>query len=262
VGSNGIFDSNPKIVKIKGFELNKKIRVKILLTNKSKFSQRISIIPPTTPFFRIKYSRRGAIPQGLSETIILSFTPQSYCYYYDFIRIICEGDKMIIPIHAFPRMNIHLKEYVPKNIDFGTVAINTKEEKNIILKNIIDVGFEFELIPVSTCDEIKVEPLYGEVESLWNKTITISFNPKSFGIFKAEYNFVLSEFDFQPVMISIFGSCNVFDRVVSENIIKHMKKLKVQQEEKEEIKLFYPSGANKNFQSSSRISYIEVSNNL
>jgi hypothetical protein len=31
---------------------------------------------------------------------------------------------MIIPIHAYPKMNIHVKEYFPKYIDFGTVQLN------------------------------------------------------------------------------------------------------------------------------------------
>lgn len=236
--------------------------MKISLTNKSKFSQRVSILPPTTPFFKIKYTRRGAIPQGLSETIILSFTPQTYCYYYDYIRIICEGDKLMIPIHAFPRMNVHLKDYVPRNLDFGNVPINTQQNKDIILKNIIDVGFEFELIPVSTCDEIKIEPMYGEIQPLWNKNITISFNPKSNGIFKSEYKFVMSEFDYQPVMVTIFGCCNVFDRVLNENIIKHMKKLKPEREEKDHIKLMSLSITNKNIQPVHSQSIIEVSYHL
>ena len=242
--------------------MNKKLRVKILLTNKSKFSQRVSIIPPTTPFFRIKYSRRGAIPQGLSETIILSFIPQSYSYYYDYIRIICEGDKMMIPIHAFPRMNIHQIDYLPKKIDFGTVSINNSKTKNIELKNIIDVGFEYELIPISICDEIKLDPIFGEVDSLSNKTISITFNPRSYGIFKAEYKFILSEFDYQPVLLSIFGSCNVFDRVLNENIIKHMKNLKSDADELVDLKLNKTSTANQNNQKTYKMSIIEVCYNL
>ncbi len=156
-------------------------------------------------------------------------------------------------------MNVHLKDYVPKNIDFGNVPINTQQDKYIILKNIIDVGFEFELIPVSTCEDIKIEPLYGEIEALWNKSITISFNPKSYGIFMAEYKFVLSEFDYQPVLITIFGCCNVFDRVLNENIIKHMKKLKSEKEEKEQVKLLNMSVTNKNIQPGYNQSDIEVS---
>jgi hypothetical protein len=54
------------------------------------------------------------IPTGVSEDIYIMFTPTSvnshdplsaYKYYYDTIRIHCEGDKILIPIHAFPVIN-------------------------------------------------------------------------------------------------------------------------------------------------------------
>jgi len=55
------------------------------------------------------------IPTGVSEDIYILFTPtgsnshdnlSAYKYYYDTIRIHCEGDKILIPIHAFPIINI------------------------------------------------------------------------------------------------------------------------------------------------------------
>lgn len=133
---------------------------------------------------------------------------------------------MIIPIHAFPRMNIHAKEYVPKYIDFGTVGINAGSHKQIFLKNIIDVPFEYEFVPVKTIEEIKIDPVVGDVDSLSNRVISIKFNPMSYGFFQAEYEFRFSEMDYKPVLITISGSCNSFDKVLNENIIKHMKKLK------------------------------------
>ena len=77
-GTNGIFEVYPPIVKIAGFEINKKQRIKVQIINKSKFSQRITLIPPTSPFFKINFSRRGQIACGLSETVIITFIPQSY----------------------------------------------------------------------------------------------------------------------------------------------------------------------------------------
>jgi len=66
------------VVKFNGFEINKKQRIKLLLINKSKFSQRISLIPPTTPFFKIKYTKRGLVAPGLSEIVYISFSPDNY----------------------------------------------------------------------------------------------------------------------------------------------------------------------------------------
>ena len=72
-GENGIFEADPRVVRIAGFELNKKVTTKIKIINKSKFSERIIILPPTTPFFKIRYNKRGQIAPGLSEVIFLYF---------------------------------------------------------------------------------------------------------------------------------------------------------------------------------------------
>jgi hypothetical protein len=55
------------------------------------------------------------VPTGVSEDIYVQFTPTSnsnsadnigaYKYYYDTIRIHCDGDKILIPIHAYPVIN-------------------------------------------------------------------------------------------------------------------------------------------------------------
>lgn len=221
------------------------------MINKSKFSQRVSIIPPTTPFFKIKYSRRGLIAPGLSEIISLSFTPQSYMYYYDYIRILCEGEKMIIPIHAFPVMNIHMKEYIPKYVDLGNVTVNSCLIKDLTLRNIIDVPFEYELISLKFCEEISLAPCTGEIDSCSQTIIYVKFSPKSYGFFQAEYEFRLSELDFEPVKLTISGNCNVFDKVLNENMIKHMKRLKEipdnSNERRKELKINTTNAAEVNF---------------
>ena len=70
-GENGLFEASPRIVKIAGFELNKKIMTKINVINKSKYTERIIILPPTTPNFKIKYIKRDQIAPVLCETIYL-----------------------------------------------------------------------------------------------------------------------------------------------------------------------------------------------
>jgi hypothetical protein len=52
--------------------------MKLLIINKSKFSQRFNIIPPTTPFFKIQFTKKGNIAPGLSETVFITFHPQNY----------------------------------------------------------------------------------------------------------------------------------------------------------------------------------------
>ena len=156
-GENGLFEASPRIVKIAGFELNKKIMTKIIIINKSKYTERIIILPPTTPNFKIKYTKRGQIAPGLCETIYLFFTPGEYKYYTDNICINCPGNKIIIPIHAYPRMNIFVKEYIPKLIDFGNIPIDIPTTKNLSIKNLIDQNFKYKITPINDCKEIKIE---------------------------------------------------------------------------------------------------------
>lgn len=60
------------------------------------------------------------IPSGIAEEIYVLFTPNNdYKYYYDHLRIHCEGDKILIPMHAFPVINSKKDEYLPNFIDMG-----------------------------------------------------------------------------------------------------------------------------------------------
>lgn len=199
------------MVKISGFEINKKITVKLNLINKSKFSERVIILSPTTPYFKIKCLKRGLIPPGLSEIIYVSFTPQNYQLYSDSIKINCPGDKIIIPINAYPRMNIFVKDYIPKTIDLGNIIIDTIHEKEIKMKNIIDIPFNYTITPIKTIEEICLSPLENDVKAFSSRSIIIKFAPKKYGFFRGEYKFIINEYDFCPYVFSIIGTCNTFD---------------------------------------------------
>ena len=36
-----------------------------------------------TDYFKIKYHKKGAIPSGVYEDVFISFTPDTFKYYYD-----------------------------------------------------------------------------------------------------------------------------------------------------------------------------------
>ena len=236
-GENGLFEASPRIVKIAGFELNKKIMTKINIINKSKYTERIIILPPTTPNFKIRYTKRGQIAPGLSETIYLFFTPGEYKYYTDNICINCPGNKIIIPIHAYPRMNIFVKEYIPKLIDFGNVPIDTTVSKNISVKNLIDQNFKYKITPINDCPEIKIEKMEDTFYEMKDNLIKMTINPQKYGIFRGEYEFQVSEVDFQPYTFTIFATCNSFEtsNVLYPRYLAPLNYKKKQRIEKEDI---------------------------
>ena len=210
-GENGLFEASPRIVKISGFELNKRIMTKVEIINKSKYSERIIILPPTSQNFKIRYTKRGQIAPGLSETIYLFFTPSEYKYYTDNICINCPGNKIIIPIHAYPRMNIFVKEYIPKLIDFGNIPIDSTVSKNISVKNLIDQNFKYKITPMNECPEIKIDKMEDTFYEMKDNLIKVTISPKKYGIFKGDFEFQVSEVDFQPYIFTVFATCNSFE---------------------------------------------------
>ena len=236
-GENGLFEASPRIVKIAGFELNKRIMKKIIIINKSKYTERIIILPPTTPNFKIKYTKRGQIAPGLNETIYLFFTPGEYKYYTDNICINCPGNKIIIPIHAYPRMNIFVKEYIPKLIDFGNITIDTAETKEISVKNLIDQNFKYKITPINDCKEIKIEKMEDTFYEMKDNLIKITVTPNKYGILRGEYEFQVSEVDFQPYQFTIFATCNSFEtsNVLYPRYLAPLNYKKNQRVEKEDL---------------------------
>jgi len=69
VGSNGIFGASPSVVKFAGFETLKTHTMRVRLINNSAAPQRLHILPPQTPYFKIKYNKKGMIPSGIAEDI-------------------------------------------------------------------------------------------------------------------------------------------------------------------------------------------------
>ncbi len=69
------------MVKFTGFETNKKNIQRISIVNSSAFSQRIHVLPPASPFFQIKFEKKGALAPGIAEEIQLIFQPNEYKYF-------------------------------------------------------------------------------------------------------------------------------------------------------------------------------------
>lgn len=146
VGTNGIFFASPSVVKFAGFETNKTHTMKLRLINNSPQPQRLHILPPQTNYFKIRYNKKGMVPTGVAEEIYIQFTPamDEYKYYYDSVRIHCDGDKILIPIHAFPVINSKQDELFPKYIDMGKgCRLGQSYQKQLQIESNCPVNFEY-----------------------------------------------------------------------------------------------------------------------
>jgi hypothetical protein len=208
VGNNGVFSAMPSVVKFAGYELGKTHTLKVKLLNNSPVPQRLHILPPATSQFKIKYSKKGMIPTGVSEDIYVQFTPgQEYKYFYDSIRIHCEGDKILIPMHAYPVINTLKDTLLPQKIEMGSnCKVGKTYEKEYVIESNCPVNFEFQIKDIMPHPDIRVMPMAGDIVGLTDTPILFSYNPHSFTTAEAQFELRTSEFDFTPQIITVVGS--------------------------------------------------------
>lgn len=130
------------------------MRVRIL--NTSKGMQHIDIFPPTTPFFKLEYEKKGILAPGMAEVIDIKFVPTTWKYYYDCIRIHCDLENLLIPIHAYPVVNDVI---FPKLIEFGECRLGQTYTKKIPIRCNVPIEFEYELTMVNSHPDISVYEL-------------------------------------------------------------------------------------------------------
>ena len=77
VGTTNAFEARPAIVHFGGYEVNKVHEQVVRVLNRTKKSQRLHILNPSTPYFHIRYDKKGAVAPGMSEDITIEFYQQN-----------------------------------------------------------------------------------------------------------------------------------------------------------------------------------------
>lgn len=203
---NDIIETRPHILHFGGFQVHKEHSHALRVLNISSCSLRLSIIGPSTPYFRINYDKKGLLAPGMSEEIRVTFSPHEWRYYYDTVKIFCGklSENLVVPIHAYPSAN---DISLPRIVDFGRVALGTTRTKVIPLTCKIPIQFEYEVAVTESHPDFDISPLSGIIPSNDTTTISIAFHPTKHRTARAELQFNISQFDFEPVNVSLLGSC-------------------------------------------------------
>ncbi|KAJ4459819.1 putative Primary ciliary dyskinesia protein 1 [Paratrimastix pyriformis] len=205
VGSNENFMVQPPVLHFGGFRIGQAHRMKFSVVNKSLTAKRLDVLPPTTPFFRIFFSKTGRIAPGMSEDITVEFIPDQWRYYHDTIRVHCEGGTNLeVPVHGYPVMNS--EAVFPKAIDFGMCPIGQRKSKYVTMECKIPVSFEYRLTWIEPHGDIVVEPMEGLVPAEGRSVVRVDFTPTRFATATARLKVELSQFGFVPVVCTITGS--------------------------------------------------------
>lgn len=88
IGSNGYIDIEPKTAKFAGFEVGKLNTMKVKVINAATRPQRVHILPPNSPFFSVKFEKKGLLAAGNSEDLYIQFKPNEYKYSFARISLI------------------------------------------------------------------------------------------------------------------------------------------------------------------------------
>uniref|UniRef100_A0A0G4IDG3 Abnormal spindle-like microcephaly-associated protein ASH domain-containing protein n=1 Tax=Chromera velia CCMP2878 TaxID=1169474 RepID=A0A0G4IDG3_9ALVE len=205
LGENDLFVVEPAVIHFAGFEPLRRHVQSVYVRNKSTSTQRVTVIPPTTPFFSTKLDKKGRLAPGMAERIDIVFNPTELRYYYDQIRIHCESrDKLLIPLHGFPANNAIS---LPRFVDMGVVKMGETKTVFVPLQSRTQVDFEFQIMLTQEHADILVSPLAGVIPANDTTNIEVSFCPSEYGTAVAEVQVDLAQFGFEPVTVGVMGCC-------------------------------------------------------
>eukprot|EP00397_Hematodinium_sp_SG-2012_P015020 GEMP01015290.1.p1 GENE.GEMP01015290.1~~GEMP01015290.1.p1 ORF type:complete len:857 (+),score=193.28 GEMP01015290.1:31-2601(+) len=200
----------PSVIHFGGYQIHHEHSTQVRILNASAESLRLTILPPTTKFFRISYDKKGLLAPGMSEDITIVFTPLEWRYYYDTVKVFCddrkegEGANVLIPIHGYPSVN-ELK--FPRFIDFGNVAMWTSRTKVIPLSCNIPIEFEFEITIKQDHEDFAITPMKGIIPANGTLNVAITFLPTKARTCLLTMLFNAAQFNFTEVQIDAMGSC-------------------------------------------------------
>lgn len=228
---NKFFEVQPSIVHFSGFSLEHVHQQVVRIVNISHLTKRLHILQCQSPNFSIHYQKRGKIAPGMSEEVIIQFTPNEWRYYYDCIRIHSEDENLLVPVHAYPtvapldggtslsksRKSLRStamslggapesSEYFPKRIDFGWCQLCQRVVKHVPITCSIPVEFEFRVTLVQPHADMEITPLHGKVPANGQAYIQIAYTPSRMATAEMTIEVNISQFGFKPQKCLVVGS--------------------------------------------------------
>jgi hypothetical protein len=82
VEKTGFIIADPGCIMYEGYETMKLNIKKLKIINNSTKAQRVNILPPSSPFFRVHFNKKGSLAPGIPEEVAVHFAPNEYRFWY------------------------------------------------------------------------------------------------------------------------------------------------------------------------------------